>query len=202
MKTICPPFGSVTWALMATLLVFAAGCSTTIERPFADDQKGVVELDHGYTLLDSLLSDESSVADILVIKSAGEDLTRLLKNISKLAKSDLAEIRKLYPMDPSIDPSGDGLPRIETDARTRIRNQQTKLLIMSGGEEFEVLILLTQEKATDYIESICRSLSKADPQKERSKMLAGMADGWMEPNRRARSLFLIKDDVEIPGDKD
>ena len=114
----------------------------------------------------------------------------------------LAEIRKLYPMDPSIDPSGDGLPRIETDARTRIRNQQTKLLIMSGGEEFEVLILLTQEKATDYIESICRSLSKADPQKERSKMLAGMADGWMELNRRARSLFLIKDDVEIPGDKD
>ena len=202
MKTIRPAFGSVTWALMATFLVFAAGCSTTIERPLTDDQNGVVELDHGYTLLDSLLSDESSVADILVIKSAGEDLSRLLKNISKLAKSDLAEIRKLYSMDPSIDPSGDGLPRIEADARARIRNQQTKLLIMSGGEEFEVLILLTQEKATDYIESICRSLSKADPQEQRSRMLAGMADGWMELNRRARSLFLIKDDVEIPNDKD
>ena len=202
MKTIRPAFDSVTRALMATLLVFAAGCSTTIERPLADDQNGVVELDRGYTQLDSLLSDESSVADILVIKSAGEDLSRLLKNISKLAKSDLAEIRRLYSLAPSIDPSGDGLPRIEADARTRIRNQQTKLLIMSGGEEFEVLILLTQEKATDYIESICRSLSKADPQEQRSKMLATMADGWMEMNRRARSLFLIKDDVEIPGGQD
>ena len=198
MNRIRPVLGRVPKALMAALVVLATGCSTTIDRPFDDDRDGLLELDRGYTLLDSLLTDESSVADILVIKSAGDDLTRLLEHISRQAGSDLAELRKLYPMEPAVDPSGDGLPRIESDARARIRNQQTALLLMSGGEDFEVLILLTQEKATDYVEAICRSLSKADPQKKRSEMLKGMADGWKEFNRRARSLFLVKEDDQTP----
>lgn len=187
-------------ALIFSLLLLVAGCAPTIERPFDDDQDGVAALARGYSLLDSLLSDESSVADILVIKSVNDEVARLLKSISKLAKADRDAIRKLYPLDPPIDPSGDGLPRIETDARTRIRNQQTGRLLLSGGEEFEVLILLTQEKATDYLESICRSLASADPQGERRETLQGMADGWRTLNRRTRSLFAIKKGVEIPKD--
>ena len=182
--------GTIVFMMILSTLI--AGCASTIDRPFARDPEGIAQIDHGYALLDSLLSDESSVADILVIKSVRDDVGRLLQRISKLAKTDRAALQKLYPLSPGVDPSKDGLPRIEEDARARIRNQQTGLLLMSGGEDFEVLILLTQEKATDYAEALCRSLADADPRADRRKALEGMAEGWREMNRRARSLFTLK----------
>lgn len=177
-------------AISAVLL--GTGCSTTIERPFDVAEQKSDELDHGYALLDSLLEDESRVADILVIKSADEPVKALLARISGKAKKDLARLRDLHADPPPIDPASNGLPRIERDVRQRIRNTQTAALLLSSGPAFELLILLTQESAAGYAEALCRSLGAADPAEDRSKAVAGMADGWAELGREIRRLLVVR----------
>lgn len=181
-------------------LLVANGCSTTIDRPFDVPEEKSAELDHGYGLLDALLQDESKVADILVIKSASEPLETLMERISRKAGKDLAALRALHGEPPAIDASSNGLPRIERDVRQRIRNTQTAALLLSGGGEFELRILLTQESAAGYAEALCRSLGAADPAPERAKAVAGMADGWSELGREIRGLLQARPVPASPAD--
>ena len=77
-----------------------------------------------------------------------------------------------------------GLPTIESDARSRITNTQTVRLLVAAGT-FELKILLTQEKAMGYAASLADSLAAADPNEVRSGMMKEFAKKYGEFEQEA-----------------
>lgn len=181
--------------LAMTALILMGGCSPAISRPFESQGDGLdagdLRLDHGYGLLIPLLEDESELAGILVIKSPRKPVADLIRRISDEAKQDLARLGPVLGESPVVNRSRDGLPVIEADARTRIRDAQTGVLVFSSGRTFELRILLTQEKATGYVAALATSLSKADPQEMRGELLARMADRWDALGEEVRNLLEV-----------
>lgn len=198
-----PPFrlriapGPTIWA--AAILGGLVGCRT----PVLDGPRDVddpptsgaasTSLDHGYTLLLDLLRDEARVDQALLVKSPRGEIEDLLREIARQALSDRQRIETMLDADPSIRPGATGLPAIELDARNRIRNRETPGLLLAGGRNFETRMLLTQQKALQYLWAISKSLSVADPDRTRAAELRAMSARWSVLEDRARKWLAASD---------
>jgi hypothetical protein len=130
------------------------------------------------------MHDESKVDEILAIKSASKETEELLKNISAMAKEVIEKIQGSVKLQPLLLIGDQGLPTIESDARSRITNTQTVRLLVAIGS-FELLMLLTQEKAMGYAASVADSLAAADPNEVRSGMMKTFAKKYGELEQAA-----------------
>ena len=134
------------------------------------DPTASMQIDYGYSILDSLLDDESSVGEILQIKSTSHKTSSLLKSISAAAKEARTNLAPLLAKEPVVSVGETGLPIVEESTRNRITNIQTARLLLAGSS-FEVKVLLTQANAMGYGRSLTASLAEADPNPDRSKFL-------------------------------
>ena len=138
----------------------------------------IAELDHGYALLLGLLKNEARVSDVLILKSASAPVEAVLRRISAAAKQQRSDLEGLLGGVPALSPSSDGLPAIETDARGRIEETQTSVLLLANGKEFELRILLTQDKAAGYASALATSLANRDPNRKRRDLCTAIARDW------------------------
>lgn len=162
--------------LCLNLLIGAAvstgGCMPVLQAPIGlpTDPTASMQIDYGYSILENLLEDESSVGEILQIKSTSQKTSSLLKTISAAAKEAKANLAPLLAKEPVVSVGETGLPIVEESTRNRITNIQTARLLLAGSS-FEVKVLLTQANAMGYGRSLAASLAEADPSPDRSKFL-------------------------------
>ena len=168
------------------ILGVCVGCAPVLKSPIGNegDERASDRLDHGYSILVSLMGDESKVDEILAIKSASKETEKLLKDISETAKDAIKKIQGSVKLKPLLLIGDQGLPTIESDARSRITNTQTVRLLVAAGT-FELKILLTQEKAMGYAASLADSLAAADPNEVRSGMMKEFAKKYGEFEQEA-----------------
>lgn len=179
--------------LLATCLILSMmppACAPQLRALPSSDaaEPEVVRLDHGYGLLYELLGNESKVADILAIKGASEPTKELLKDISATAKRAAETIRATQSAAPSVILTVTGLPLLETDARNRIANSQTAVLLLAFGS-FDLRILLTQQSACQYAWALASSLAAVDPNSDRAAAMSAVAAEFDALNKRVLALL-------------
>ena len=164
------------------LLVFQA-CAPVLKGPIGPEgvEKASDSLDHGYSILMSLLKDEAKVDQLLAIKSASKETAQILRDVSQASIAAMAEIRAMASKTPVVRLDETGFPVVEVDSRNRIANQQAATLLLAGST-FELKVLLTQEKAMGYAAALCQSLAVADGNGYRSEAMGVLGDTFTALN--------------------
>ena len=130
-------------------------------------------LDHGYGLLVAVLQPESSVTLIFGVKHASKETQALIRRISNAAANGLRAVQDLQGLAPPIKTTEQGLPLIEVSARNYIMNTQGAALLLAG-DSFETELLVTQQKACNYISALANTLAEADSNEKRSAILESL----------------------------
>jgi hypothetical protein len=170
--------------LLACLLL--GGCVT--QRPLAsgplDADESQQALNQGYTLLHTLMADQSNLDMILMLKSPSPTTRQLVRHIAELCRGVRGELASWSQADPTLSFNGDGLPLVEQNARIAMGNESARVLLASSGDNFELRLLLTQDSATGYAAAVARQLAQLDDNPERSSRLTEIAEQFTALNQR------------------
>ena len=153
------------------LLSPLAGCQIVIPGPLPKDAGPEVQRDAGYALLMSVLEDESSVAGLLAIKTVSKETEALINMIATKSDQAAKKLKALAKTPPPIQFKNSGLPVIEIESRSWIRNQTSVALLGTSGPRMEYALLLSQLSATNYIAALSAALVENDPSEERKTEL-------------------------------
>jgi hypothetical protein len=169
----------------ATLVVVIAGlsaCSShappdTSGPPISSHDGGAIHgRNQGYSILYKLMSDESDVGKILIIKDVDDPVKSTIKQISGTctdAKNQLDEFQK---QDGHLEFDMPDLPRRESKTRDLEAAVDEHELLFSTGKTFELRLLLTQLEAMRYGEQLCKALAAVDDNPQRKDFLSKLGD--------------------------
>lgn len=134
-----------------------------------------MELDAGYVILRELLSDEARLDGILVIKSTNKATESLLRDISSSSGEMLDQLDQMAKSNPKLTMKFNGLPQVEVLVRDSIASRTGAMLLSSEDEEFEYLVLMTQDKALSYGFHLAKSLASMEVNSKASTQFSEMS---------------------------
>jgi hypothetical protein len=151
--------------------VLAAGCSTVQKAfpPAAWHQARV--RNEGYGLLYKLLSQESGVDKVFIVKQANPAVADLIKNIASSCGQAKKEMEQFHERDPHLILDVAHLPEIEQKTRDAIQSTEGKQLLFSSGKTFETRLLVTQAEAMNYAAHLAKVLHDQDEDPARKEFL-------------------------------
>ena len=152
------------------------GCST-IQKvlPTAAWHQARVR-NEGYSLLYQLMSQESDVAKILIIKHTEPPVTDVIKEIASTCGQAKKELDVFHEKDRHLSFEMTNLPQDELKTRAAIESTVTKQLLFSNGKTFERRLLLTQVQAMNYAAHLAIVLHDQEDNPARKIFLAKLSD--------------------------
>jgi len=119
----------------------------------------------GYSLLYQLMSQESDVAKILIIKHADQPVTDIIKQIANTCDQARKELEGFHKKDRHLSFEMANLPEFEQKTRAAIQSTVTKQLLASSGKTFERRLLFTQAESMNYAAHLATVLhdQESDP---------------------------------------
>lgn len=136
------------------------------------------ELQQGYALFYRLMSDESQVDGLLIIKSPSDPLPDLLKKIAATASAMVKEMDKWKEADPTLNLKNQGLPKVEDEARASIATMRTEQLLFHRGRYLDNVLTETQDSAANYAWHLAKVLADHEPDAARASAFAQWRDQW------------------------
>ncbi|MGA2582728.1 MAG: hypothetical protein ABSG31_05575 [Tepidisphaeraceae bacterium] len=162
------------WVFTAALMACAPNAKTANPNPPADNGGIFRERNEGYSLLYQLMSDNSRVGDIFIIKKADAPVGDLVKQIGyacQLAKKQMDDFPK---SDKRIEYDVLDLPTIEQNQRDLTAQIDQKELLGSSGKIFELRLVLTQVDSTRYAAELAQALLAIDDDPARKMFLTSL----------------------------
>jgi hypothetical protein len=167
-----------TW-VCGTLLVCAlavTGCATVQKvLPTAAWHQARVR-NEGYSLLYQLLSQDSDVAKILIIKHADSPVADVIKEIASTCGQAKKELDLFHEKDRHLSFEMANLPEFEQKTRAAIQSTVTKQLLFSSGKTFENRLLLTQVESMNYAAHLAKVLHEQEDNANRKDFLATLSE--------------------------
>ena len=189
--------------MMLFFLVIAfmgSGCSAPRSGLVSDSVRPGAERDAAYAILYELLDDEAQLDAILILKSSSPETELLIREIAASSAGMRDELKMMIDRDPDLTRTVTGLPVAEADARDRISNATASTLLTTSGEEFELLILITQEKAMSYGQHLAGALADQDDDQKRVESLRRMSSVMESFHGRTRDLLLLSCTTTVEQD--
>jgi hypothetical protein len=173
--------------VVATSIILA-GCSS-LRPSTAGDEKSRVR-NEGYSLLYDLVSDESGVDKILVVKRASPEIVAETKEIAKVFEQAEHQLKSFEKQNNSqINFKTMNLPATEKQTRAAIAKTTTKTLLLSSGKSFERQLLLTQVKALEYASHLAGVVAGQDDDPARKAFLHQFAEQCQQHHKRVIDLL-------------
>jgi hypothetical protein len=147
-----------------------AGCAN-VPGPARDANDPVNQNNDGYTVLYKLMSDESNVDKVFILKHADERVSDLVKQVASFCQSSRSQLDEFAKRDPQLKFDAPALPLIELEARKLEANEQTKMLLGSSGKTFELRLVFTQVQAMDYSQKLTAALAEREKDASRESFL-------------------------------
>ncbi len=129
----------------------------------------------GYSLLYKLMSQESDVAKILIIKHADPPVADIIKEIANASDQARKELDLFHEKDRHLSFAMANLPEMEQKTRAAIQSTVTKQLLTSGGKTFERRLLFTQAESMNYAAHLAAVLRDQDNDPPRKKFLDALS---------------------------
>ena len=178
--------------LLPAILLFALmGCASTNQT--AMHAGGAFrERNEGYSLLYKLVSDESEVSNIFILKSADEPVKSVIKEIAEFMQSVKKQMDEFPKSDARIEFDVPDLPRIELKSRELQAQDERNGLLFSSGEKFALRLIFTQAEATNYATQLAKSLAEIEDDAARKSFLTNVAKRSNELHDKLMILLIVK----------
>lgn len=152
-----------------------AGCATVQKvLPTAAWHQARVR-NEGYSLLYQLLSQESDVGKIFIIKHANPPVAGIIKEIASACDQARKGLDLFHEKDRRLSFEMANLPEMEQKTREAIQSTVTKELLTSSGKTFEHRLLFTQAEAMNYAAHLSAVLHDQESDPLRKKFLDALA---------------------------
>jgi hypothetical protein len=148
------------------LLLSAAlttACASTPPKSPTPTGGDIHTRNQAYSLLYKLMSDESDVAKILIIKQAGAPVVAVVKDIATFAQSSKKQLDDFQKSDPQLHFDQPDLPALEQESRDLAAKTEGRDLLTSSGKNFEVRLVFTQSQAMSYAAQLAKPLADHEP---------------------------------------
>jgi hypothetical protein len=129
----------------------------------------------GYSLLYKLMSQESDVAKIFIIKHADPPVADIVKKIASTCDQARKELDLFHEKDRHLSFVMANLPEMEQKTRAAIQSTVTKQLLTSGGKMFEHRLLFTQAESMNYAAHLAAVLHDQENDPLRKQFLASLS---------------------------
>src|SRR5580698_2114406 len=162
---------------LLSLLVCATltGCSYPPTPP-PNTGGPIHERNQAYSLLYKLMTDESDVGKIFILKSASDPVKNLIKEIGSAAQSAKKQMDTFPSPDSRIDFNVTDLPQLEQRSRDLQAKEDEHTLLFSTGKDFELNLIFTQLEAVDYGKQLCKALIEKESDPTRKAFLSNLAN--------------------------
>jgi hypothetical protein len=174
-------------AILPFVFVFA-GCASTPD-PHPTGGGLIHERNQGYSLLYKLMSDESDVGKVFILKSASEPVKSLVKEIGGVAQAAKKQMDDFAKQDKELRFDFTDLPYIEQRERDLEAKDDEKALLFSSGKEFELRLIFTQAQAMEYARQLSRGLLEKEDDAGRKGFLQNLIRESGEFHDRAMKLL-------------
>ncbi len=145
-------------------------------------------LSNGYSLLHDLVSKQSQLSGLLILKSASPQAKQVIQQITQASTEATQKINDYARHDPRQVLGRLNLPDIEQAARDAIESAATSQLLLAG-ESFEFTVLLSQYEATKYGAFLADQIANADDLKTRQQWLASFAESYRSLHEQVLALL-------------
>jgi len=125
----------------------------------------------GYTLLYDLLSKESDVDKLLLIKAETPAVNTLMKNIAAACSNGAAKLEEFAQAEPTLNLKLVSLPAAELETRKSIESGRARALLFASGKELEVRLLLSQAEGMSYGAHLAAVLARREEHPARKSHL-------------------------------
>jgi hypothetical protein len=177
-------------ALVLTMSAMAGGCASTPPPPVSRDVHRIG--DEGYGILYKLMSDESPVAGIFILKSADPLVVALVKDIAKTCQDAKTQLDEFAKSDSELHFDVTDLPAAEVASRQAEADLDKKDLLGSSGKTFEVRLLFTQAQAMGYAANLSKAVAAREDDPARKDFLNGLGDTCAGYRDRAMELLTVQ----------
>jgi len=151
-------------------IIALAGCAAFSTAP--TDTGGLVrQRNEGFSLLYKLMSDESQVGNIFILKHADNSIRDLVTQIGSTCQTAKSRMFAFGKSDRSLDFDTTDLPDVEQKSRDLESADETKALLFSNGRPFEAELLFTQAEAMNYAADLSKALAAQEPDPARKDFL-------------------------------
>lgn len=130
----------------------------------------------GYSLLYKLLSQESDVAKILIIKDTDPPVTAIIKEIANTCGQAQKQLDAFSKANHRLNLRMTDLPKVEQQTRDAIASTEAKQLLFSTGKTFQSRLLFTQAEAMNYAAHLAKVLQDQENDPQRKKFLALLSE--------------------------
>jgi len=173
-------------AILFVLILTLIGCRAAPEPAPHSPTPGRppdARLSNGYSLLYDLVNKERNVDKLLWLKSAPDDLAKLVKSLAATSSEATRKITAFAERDPMLKLDRLDLPPMEQATRTAIESSTRKRLLLTG-DHFATLLALKQVEAAEYGLHLAQLLSQADEDVSRRQWLEQFADAYRDTRDR------------------
>ncbi|WP_145081104.1 hypothetical protein [Poriferisphaera corsica] len=192
--------------LIGVLLVvcaLAGGCWNPFRKePIAGSQRAG-SLTNGYSLLVGLAGQESKVGLVTWVRDYDGEVGDLLEDVQEAAKDIngwLGDISGRLKSN-GVLMDRNGLPEVEQWARNWIEGRTRKTILGGKIQKSELVMVLSQAKATEYIAALCAGLANIEVNDARRDKLKKYAARFESLNERCLGLLKVKGEDEMKKEK-
>ena len=182
------------WGGLIGSALLLAGCAA--ESPSAPTKTPVGGMirqrNEGYSLLYQLMSDESKVGQIFIIKHADEPLKSLVKQIGSAAATAKSKMDLFAHTSDRIEYDEPDLPLLEQRSRDLQAKADEHTLLSSSGKNFELELIFTQTQAMDYAAQLSKATAEHEDNADRKSFLEDLAKQCTDFHDRLMKMLTVQ----------
>lgn len=129
---------------------------------YADEAPTAHHRAQGFFSLRKIVRQEKGLGKLLIIKHPRKSIEKLLKRVATVSKDFDQELEAWNEKEPTLIAEDEGFPPIEKKTRTGMESDVAKSMLLSGGHNFEIRILVAQVQALDYIAHSLEALEDSE----------------------------------------
>jgi predicted component of type VI protein secretion system len=169
----------------------ATGCASNTNS--TEHNGGLIhERNQGYSLLYALMTDESKVDGLLVIKSVNDPLAKLVRQIAAASKQARQQLDSYVGSDSRIVIDEPDLPKLEDESRDLESKRDTKNLLLTSGKELQLNLIFTQAQATGYAANLSQALANREDDAGRKQFLTDLAKQFAGYRDQLMGMLAVK----------
>ncbi|MES2308518.1 MAG: hypothetical protein V4507_06615 [Verrucomicrobiota bacterium] len=183
-------------ALILSIFMGFFALSTSIASSSTEKTPTKTEIAiNAYSLLYDLLLNEKDVAKVLTISKERKAIDPLIREISVTADESLQILDHSQKKEPALTFNSAHLPVGEKATRDEISKTKMKNLVANSGEQFSIILLLTQTEALSYASHLAYVAANNDENSERSKETLKISKKMESLYDRTVALLAIKKQI-------
>jgi hypothetical protein len=160
--------------LLLTCALALSGCAQNVKPPSANG--GMFrQKNEGYSILYKLMSQESDVAKIFIIKHASDQVGNVVKQVAATCQAAKAQMDEFPKKDNRIEYDVSDLPYMEQSSRDLAQKADTTALLGHSGKDFELELVFTQAQAMMYAHDLCDALASNEDDPLRKTFLTDLS---------------------------